>query len=132
MTELQTKSGTLKPAPVLSELEQARQHFIFRDVDYVFKRPAPVEDFLLEHPFLIGMILEAREQIRRYFSTDYTLVLQPFYDPDAPQNRQLILLIQTPRAFEEVRPLLDQLNEGWWFDAIERAQGSLDIMTEYV
>jgi hypothetical protein len=132
MTELQTKSGALKPAPSLSELERVRQHFVFRDVDYVFKRPAPVEDFLRQNPFLINLILEAREQIRRYFGADRTLVLQPFYDPEDPQNRQLILLIQTPGGFEEVRPLLDQMNEGWWFDAVERAQGSLEIMPEYI
>jgi hypothetical protein len=27
---------------------------------------------------------------------------------------------------------LDQMNEGWWFDAVERAQGSLEIMPEYI
>ncbi|MCG3159838.1 MAG: hypothetical protein JMDDDDMK_00863 [Acidobacteria bacterium] len=132
MTELQTKSGAIKPAPILSELEQARRHFIFKDVDYVFKRPAPVEDFLRENPFLISLILEAREQIRRYFGADHTLALQLFYDPENPQNRQLILLIQARDGFEKVRPLLDQLNEGWWFDAIERAQGLLDIIPEYL
>jgi len=132
MTEVQTKSGALKLAPILSELEQARQRFVFRDVDYVFKRPASVEDFLRENPFLIGLILEAREQVRKYFSADHTLALQLFHDPENPRNRQLIILIQTPGVSEEVRPLLDQMNEGWWFDAIEKAQGLLDIMPEYI
>ncbi len=116
MTELQTKSSAIRPALLPADLEKVRRHFVFKPPFFHFSDADSVEDFLRKHPFLVGLILEAREQIRRYFGEDCRLALQPFYDPEDPRHPQLLLLIQSDRPVEEKMALLDRFDEEWWFD----------------
>ncbi len=127
MTEVQTESGAIKPAPIASGVELVRQHFTFKEAFFPFSDADSVEDFLWKHPFLVDMVLEAREQIHRYFGAECTLALQPFYDPEDPQFHYLEILIRTQLPVQEELRLLEQLDEGWWYDASSRAQGWLNI-----
>lgn len=95
------------------------------------RRQAEVDSFLAENGFLKGVIVEALQQIEKYFGYNSQLALNLSVDP-IDGSSSLLLLIQTKKKAAEALPVLDQFDEEWWFDNVDRARGLLTIKLEYV
>jgi hypothetical protein len=99
---------------------------------YEFRDSAAVEAFLEEKPFLIRLLFNAYGKIREYFPPGSRLVLKVVADPEAQEERELFVFIQTKLPPRAARPLLAELDREWWLDAMLDARGQMTIGLEYV
>ncbi|KPJ64925.1 hypothetical protein AMJ44_11925 [candidate division WOR-1 bacterium DG_54_3] len=98
---------------------------------YVFRQRDEVIGFLESHPFLVSLLLEARSKISVYFPEYPAVFLQLLIDPEIPKDVQLIASIRTNLSPDEALDRLNSLDEGWWLESIDRAQGELCIHVEF-
>lgn len=97
---------------------------------YTFREREEVLWFLESYPFLASLLLEAYDNIGNYFP--YTQVfLEVVSDPEATNDYQLVSSIATNLDPGEVIDRLEQFDEDWWLDALDRAQGKLCINVEF-
>lgn len=112
-----TSTITLEPAQVerLKEL-------------YSFREPAEDLQFLEKYPFLVPLLLEAHQPIRKYFP-DSPLFLEVVTDPEARSRDEdmLWIYIGTHLDSEEAIDTLERLDDDWWLDAEPQAQGKMFI-----
>jgi hypothetical protein len=99
---------------------------------YEFRGGTAVENFLLDHSYLIQPLSDAYYRIREYFGPRTGLVLKVARDPEARQDRELFVAIQTGLSPRAARTLLAELDRVWWRDAFPNTQGKLTIGLEYV
>ncbi len=98
---------------------------------YSFRNPAEVFSFLQTHPFLTPLLLEAYPQIEERFGPNPEVVLEVITDPEAADDQELFAFIRTDLAPEEALEKLHQLDENWWLDEADRANGKLCIHVEF-
>ncbi len=99
---------------------------------YEFRDNEAVREFLTENPFLIQLLFRAYKEIRGILGSSPRLALRVVADPEALEERELFLYIQTKLHPRAARPLLDELSRKWWLDAMLDAQGEMNISLEYV
>lgn len=98
---------------------------------YEFRNEVAVEGFLEERPFLIQVLFNAYKKIRQYFDPGSQLSLTVVADPEAQEERELFLFIQTGLHPRAAQTLLAELDREWWLDAILDAKGEMTIGLEY-
>lgn len=96
---------------------------------YIFDSLKEGETFLLNNQYLIDILFEAREEIRRIFGYVIELHLELHHDPEE-DFEELFIVIRSPYSPEEARKLMDKLGEQWFLDMIEKVQGKLCITEE--
>lgn len=103
-TSNMTQHTTIKlAAPQIESLQKA---YIIRDKDEVF-------EFIESHPYLLPILLEAPEKIRRYFP-DEKLGLGVVYDPEIVNYVHLVLSIDLTNLDPyEAMDKEDELYENW-------------------
>lgn len=99
---------------------------------YEFRDDELVETFLDSHAFLIRPLLDAYDKVREYFSPQSRLALKVAIDPEAPQDQQLFVFIQTTLGPRAARTLLAEFDRNWWLSAFPSTRGKLTIGLEYV
>ncbi len=100
---------------------------------FVFRGQQDLETMADENPQLVGLLLEAHQQIRRLFEPDTRLVLEIVANPEAADALpELFLYIQTGLPVHAAKQKLERLDDEWWLDALPRAEGRLNIALEYV
>lgn len=99
---------------------------------YEFRGGTVVEDFLEDHRYLIQPLSDAYYEIREYFGPRSALALKVASDPDARQETELFVFIQTGLSPKAARTLLAELDRDWWRDAFPNTQGKLTIGLEYI
>ena len=99
---------------------------------YGLRAEAEVVRFLRTHPALIDLLLEAPTHVERYFGPNPQLVLEVVTDPEVPDSEELFANICTPLPVEEALERLDQLDEGWFLDQLERTGGRFNFNLEFV
>lgn len=100
-------------------------------VRFAVREPDEVFVYLNHHPMLVPLILEAGDKAHEYFAERPALALHLTEYPD-DGSRELFLLIQTAQPPEAALTQLDRFDQEWWFDALDRAEGKLNIKLEYV
>lgn len=113
-------------------LSQENEHSSRLRRRYEFKGDTAVEDFLKENPFLVRLLFDAYDRIREYFGPGTRLALEVISDPEAEEERELFLFIQTRLPPKAARTLLAVLDREWWLDAMLDAKGEMTISLEYV
>lgn len=98
---------------------------------YEFRNGAAVVEFLEENPFLTPLLFSAYDKVRRYFAGS-RLVLKVIADPEAQEERELFVFIQTKLPPKAARPLFAEFEREWWLDAMLDARGEMNISLEYV
>lgn len=88
--------------------------------------------FLAAHGFLVKLLKEAYPVITQYFGASDRPLLQLAFMSDSAAPDELLLLIPTRAAPEEVGPTLERFDREWWFEAADQAQGKMNIMPEYI
>lgn len=99
---------------------------------YRFRDPASVTSFISKNPFLIPVLLNARNSIAEHFEGNTPLALEVFSDPEEPEADQLFLFIQTSLSAEQARERLRRLDMGWWVATVPSVRNKLTIDTELV
>ncbi len=130
---------------ILRELLQARQTWTDKGIStfyffeaqlqlleliYSFRKPKEVQRFLETNKFLAPLLMEAYFEIRKYFPNPRVFV-EVDTDPEEPNDRQLVAFIATDFSPNEALRKLKQFDEGWWLDALDRAQKKLCINVEF-
>ncbi len=119
--------GSLKKQPDTQTLELLQQY------GYTLRRSDEVVDFLLRHQSLLEILEEAPTQIHRHFGDGISsLVLEAVKDPEAEDDEELILFIQTVLPVDQALQKLDRVDDTWWLEAGSRTQGNLGMNLEFV
>lgn len=106
--------------PTLQSLEQL----------YTFRRPEEVIEFLQAHPSLVPLLEEAHGKIAEFFGS-FEIVLEVVTDPEAIDDHELFAFIRTTLPPDEALSKLNRLDQEWWLDAADRAEGKLCIHVEF-
>ncbi len=96
---------------------------------YTFENPPDVERFLRTHKYLIEILFEAGEQIRRIFGEVVNLSLELHHDPEE-DFEGLFIIIKTNLSPEESLDLLDKFDEEWWLDVDASISKKLEVTVE--
>lgn len=113
----------IAPSPLSHSDIQAIESF------YRLREPSEVWEFLETYPFLVPLLLEAPEHIRKHFP-DAPVFLQYVPDPEGASEEDSMLWIyidgHKPDP-EESLDTLERIDDDWWSDASPRAQNKLFI-----
>jgi hypothetical protein len=99
---------------------------------YQIEEPVAVSQFLSHHPYLANLLVEARQQISEIFGQATRVKLELLDDPEFRGNPELFAVILTPLTAEEGLALENQLDQKWWLDNLDRAQGKFNITVGFV
>ena|SRR5687768_15107709 len=98
---------------------------------YEIENPAEVDAYVAAHPFLVPLLSNAPERIRRYFGPHRGLALEaPVFADDGTQH--LYLLVRTADPLKDVMASRDRLDEHWWLDAMIEARARMTIDVEFI
>jgi tetratricopeptide (TPR) repeat protein len=99
---------------------------------YHLEEPDLITEFVQQNSFLIELLVEAPRRINSVFGEETKLALQLSQDPEDVDSRELFINILTTLSAQEAFPLLERLDEEWWLDISDRADGKLNIRLRYV
>jgi hypothetical protein len=97
---------------------------------YILRDANEVRGFLEENPFLIPLLQEAHIHIKKLFPNS-DVVLEVVTDPEIAGEKDLVAFIVVGENVEDASEMLDRLDEEWWLDALDRAQGQFHITLEF-
>lgn len=97
---------------------------------FVLRSRVDVLSYLAENPILVRLLIDASEQIDRYFLTT-SRYLRVTSDPEDSGVSQLILSIQTTLDPSQALPRLWEFDEQWWLTSASRGGGKLIINLDY-
>lgn len=99
---------------------------------YQFREEKEVERFLEENPYLIPLLIEARDQIAKYFGPETPVGLEVFHDwEDEEDEGELFALIQSKLPFEEACKRREKFTREWWLPNDARGRYRLNIDLEW-
>jgi hypothetical protein len=93
---------------------------------YSVQEPEKVQSFLEANKFLVPLLLTAYVHIQEHFPGSVVRL-----EMDAEDNSQLIASIITNRSPDEAFQQLEQFDEQWWLDALDKAEMKLTISLEF-
>ncbi|MDP9358736.1 MAG: hypothetical protein M3R02_26350, partial [Chloroflexota bacterium] len=99
---------------------------------YSFQDDQKVRTFLRQHPFLVPLLVEAREVIPVYFGRTTPVSLEVVVDPEAEGDPELYAQIHTSAGSSEALQALRGLDEEWWLGALDRARCLLTITVRHI
>lgn len=112
-------------ADFIQEFESLKQFYKFCEID-------SVKVFLRRNRFLIPLLREVPEKIYDYFGQGQKLALKVSFDFDSPQSSELWILVLTELSAKEAFPILEQFDEEWWLENLDRTDCKLNISLEYI
>ncbi len=98
---------------------------------YSIKEFQVVDFFLNHYPFLVQILIEAYDALRKFFPED-KLRLEYRIDPEVSDDEKLLLYVETRAPVEETLEQLDEFEEEWWIDNLSRADNKLLIDVEFL
>jgi len=106
---------------------------LLQQYGYTLRHPGDVVEFLSRYSSLLEILEEAPRQIHRHFGDGMSgLVLEAVKDPEAEDDEELILFIQTVLPIDQALQKLDRLDDMWWLEAGSCTQGNLGMNLEFV
>ena len=104
-------------------LDEVRRHFGMLE-------DSPVTTFLLEHPALSSILLDAVAPLRKCFGADCVFNLRAPFDESGSQT--LYAVAMWPGSTQHVRKALAEFDDGWWISHSQSASGYLTFTYELV
>ena len=98
---------------------------------FVLADPAKVARFLAQHPELVGLLLEARPELRRCFG-EAPVRLQVVSDPEAPGPIELFGYIATDLEASEALERLRRFDAEWFIEHRAEAGELLNFDVEFL
>lgn len=100
--------------------------------EYEIRNPSEVAGFLSENLFLLDLLKEIPEQIRRVFGKRQILFLEFFLDPEDPTWHRLFVRLPTQFEVKKTNDLLDKFRENWWFDNEDRSNSKITVNLRFI
>jgi hypothetical protein len=130
----------LDPIENISVIEQlqstfathTRTHAEHLAKDYIIENPKEVADFIGDNLFLLEILEEIPNKIYRYFGNNQNLALKVSSEPDFPDSKELWVSVLTKLSAQESRQMMDNFDENWWLENLDRADCKLNITLKYV
>lgn len=94
--------------------------------EFDFENPVDVLQFLRVNQFLIGILLSAQTNIRRYFGPETSLSLELLVDAE-DESRELFILIDSNLSVEQSQERLVHLDQEWWLAASSAGRCLLNL-----
>ena len=98
---------------------------------FTLTKQREVKAFLLNHDYLIEVLREAYRQIRQTFGKAVELYLELHHDPEE-DFEELFVIVKGIYNPEEALNLLDNLDNRWFLDVLDKTEGNLNITVEIV
>jgi len=90
-----------------------------------------VSKFVIDNPYLATLLKEAHGALRKIFPEN-RLRLEHRIDPEVPEDEKLFVWVETRASVEDALAQLDDFEDRWWLDNLEKAHGKLLIDVEFV
>lgn len=88
-----------------------------------------IAQFLMQHTFLLSLLVEAPEQMEGIFGLDARLFLELDEDPEENFD-ELFIVIETDRDQEDALALLSKLDDTWFLKVLPKTRNLLNITVE--
>lgn len=88
---------------------------------YTFRNPVAVRRFLLHHPHLIDLLLEAHPYLAKSFGQDPQVALEVVHDREVADWTQLVAYIVTSLPVDQALDELDEFDDEWFLDQVDQA-----------
>lgn len=94
---------------------------------YIFDEPEEIRAFLGRHPYLIDILVSARDPIERSFGKRASVQLWFYVDPEeeADDAESLGAIISSSLPLDDARQALRTFENLWWLDHISRSDARL-------
>jgi hypothetical protein len=79
-----------------------------------YKHDRDVDEYIALHPFVRPTLIEAYEQVIKFFGDEVEVVLKLVYDPEIPNFEHLVGYIWTETSVEEAQETLDKFDRSWY------------------
>jgi len=109
-------------------LEFQRNIKLLKDI-YTFENPYDIIKFLWTNQFLIEILFEAQEQIKKIFGEEIILDLELHHDPEENWD-ELFIIIKSSYSAEKAVELEKKLFEDWFVYRMDSTKGKLNITEE--
>ena len=128
---------TIENVSVVEQLQSTfathtRTHAEHLAKDYIIKNPKDVAEFIGENLFLLELLEEIPEQIRKIFGDVQSLKLEFFFDPEDQNYHRLSVGIPTKSELEKSSSLLKEFDENWWFKNERKSLSKILIDLEFI
>jgi len=101
---------------MIEKFEQIKKLYSFTDT-------SNIETFLNKNDFLIDILLEAPEHIRKVFGDDINLFLEL-------EDNELFIIIKSKYMSEKAVKLEEKLFDEWFIGIMDKIDGKLNFMEE--
>jgi hypothetical protein len=98
---------------------------------YNIPNSADVAVFLDKHPGLADFVLEAAKHIRKYFPYE-KLSLEVVSDPEMGEDEELFSYILTSLSVEDALQKLNNFDEQWFLNQLDRTGGLFNFNLKFV
>ena len=99
----------------------------------------PVEDFdpevdafLTRYPFLVPLLRESVDPLRKIFGNKGTLSVYVETDPEVEGWEYLVIAIRTTFPADQAQAQLDAFDADWWLNKLPHAQGKVLFTLEFI
>jgi len=86
--------------------------------------------FLQKYPSLAPVLLEAHDNITKYFPNNPPVFLRLNIAPEDLSEDELVASVASGLEVDTAVDMLNEFDEGWWLAALTRASGKLCITLE--
>jgi hypothetical protein len=91
-----------------------------------------VDAFLTRYPFLVPLLRESVDPLRKIFGDQGMLSLTVETDPEVEDWEYLVVAVRTTLSADEAQAQLDAFDADWWLNKLPHAQGKLLFTLEFV
>lgn len=143
MSDMQTQTlekTTVKIAPYndVAELIDREIHaemlekinFLARE--YEIRNPSEVAKFLSGNLFLLDLLKIIPGKLRKFFGKNVKLAVELFAEPEMPSLKEIFVLVLTKKDAKEARAKMDEFDQIWWLENLDKANFKLNVSLEYV
>lgn len=100
--------------------------------EYEIRNPSKVAEFLSENLFLLDLLKVIPGKLRKFFGKDTKLAVELFAEPEMPSSKEIFVLVLTKNEAKEARAKMDEFDQKWWFENLDKANCKLNVSLEYV
>ena len=100
--------------------------------EYEIRNPTEVAAFLSRNKSLIDLLEEIPRKLRKFFGRNVKLAVELFAEPEMPASKEIFVLVITKKDAKEARAKMDEFDQKWWLENMDKADCKLNVSLEYV
>ena len=100
--------------------------------EYEIRNPTEVAAFLCRNKSLIDLLEEIPRKLRKFFGRNVKLAVELFAEPEMPASKEIFVLVITKKDAKEARAKMDEFDQKWWLENMDKADCKLNVSLEYV